>query len=73
MKIAIITLDMHLARAVAQVKAELAREIPGLSLTLHAAADWEADPAALERCRTDIAPSASRARQRRQRTQRRRT
>ena len=55
MKIAIITLDMHLARAVAQVKAELAREIPGLSLTLHAAADWEADPAALERCRTDIA------------------
>lgn len=57
MRIAIITLDMHLARAVAQVKSELAREIPGLALTLHAAADWEADPAALDRCRAAIADS----------------
>ena len=33
----------------------LARDIPGLPLTLHAAAEWENNPAALERCKADIA------------------
>ena len=54
-RVAIVTLDMHLARVVTQAQSVLAREIPGLSLTLHAAADWDNNPAALERCKTDIA------------------
>lgn len=55
MHIAVVTLDMHLARAFARVRTALAREIPGLVLSLHAAADWEADPTALEQCREAIA------------------
>ncbi len=55
MRVVIVTMDMHLARVVAQARATLAREIPGLTLTLHAAADWENNPASLERCKTDIA------------------
>jgi magnesium chelatase subunit H len=53
--VVIVTLDRHLARVVASAHAALAREIPGLTLTLHAAAEWENEPAALERCRADIA------------------
>ena len=55
MRVVIVTLDMHLARVVRQARALLARDIPGLELTLHAAAEWENNPAALERCKTDIA------------------
>jgi magnesium chelatase subunit H len=33
----------------------LTADQPGLNLSLHAAADWTHDPAALERCRDDIA------------------
>jgi len=53
-RVVIITLDQHLARVVTQAQAILAREIAGLSMTLHAAADWESNPAALERCKADI-------------------
>jgi magnesium chelatase subunit H len=53
-RVVIVTLDMHLARVVTQAQSVLAREIPGLTLTLHAAAEWENNPAALERCKTDI-------------------
>ncbi|MEL6968517.1 MAG: DUF3479 domain-containing protein, partial [Pseudomonadota bacterium] len=31
------------------------RELPGLSLSFHAAVDWDRMPGALERCKTDIA------------------
>ncbi len=55
MRVTIVTLDMHLARAIAQVQRDLRREIPGLSLSLHAAADWDGDPASLARCEADIA------------------
>ena len=55
MRVVIVTLDMHLARVVKLARAQLARDIPGLELTLHAAAEWENNPAALERCKTDIA------------------
>ena len=55
MRVSIITLDSHLSRVVAQAREALRRDIPGLVLTLHAAADWETNPAALERCKTDIA------------------
>ncbi len=54
-RIVIVTLDQHLARVAMQAQAILADEICGLTLTLHAAADWENNPASLERCKADIA------------------
>jgi magnesium chelatase subunit H len=54
-RVAIVTMDMHLSRVVMAARAKLAREIPGLALSLHAAAEWENNPAALERCKADIA------------------
>jgi magnesium chelatase subunit H len=50
----IVTLDHHLAGTVARVKQSLAREYPGLSLSLHAASDWNTNPAALAACKEDI-------------------
>ncbi len=50
-----VTLDKHLGRVVDQAREALRAEIPGLRLTLHAAADWENNPAALEQCKQDIA------------------
>jgi magnesium chelatase subunit H len=53
--VVIVTLDHHLASAVARVERSLAKAIPGLSLSLHAAADWSARPATLKACMEDIA------------------
>ncbi len=36
----LVTLDAHLAEAFAQVREQLARELPQLDLRLHVAADW---------------------------------
>ena len=55
MRVVIVTMDNHLAGAVERARATLARELPGLDLCLHAAADWGRDGTALERCRADIA------------------
>ena len=54
-RVVIVTLDSHLASATERARTALARELPGLELRLHAAADWGDDPAALARCREDIA------------------
>lgn len=54
-RVAIVTLDNHLAAAVRRAEAALRREIPGLCVTLHAAADWADDAAALAACREAIA------------------
>ncbi len=50
----IVTLDNHLAGAVDRARRKLQREIPGLDLSFHAAADWN-DPEALKRCLDAIA------------------
>ncbi len=50
----IVTLDNHLAGAVDRARRTLARDIPGLDLAFHAAADWN-DPAALKSCLDSIA------------------
>ncbi len=50
----IVTLDSHLAGAIDRARPELERAIPGLQLSLHAAAEWGGDEAALARCRADI-------------------
>ena len=52
-RVTIVTLDDHLAGAVDRAAGMLAREMPGLVLTLHAAADFE-HAAALSRCIDDI-------------------
>jgi magnesium chelatase subunit H len=54
-RVTIVTLDSHLSRVVAKARDVLKRDMPGLTLSLHAAADWETNPAKLERCKADIA------------------
>jgi magnesium chelatase subunit H len=54
-RVVIVTLDSHLASACARAEARLRRDWPGLTLTLHAAAEWGETPDALNRCRADIA------------------
>jgi len=54
MRVVIVTMDSHLASAAERAHRTLARTLPGLMLTVHAAAEWGGDSAALERCRNDI-------------------
>ncbi len=54
-RVVLVTMDTHLATAAASVRAALRREIPGLDLVIHAAAEWLGDAEALEACRADIA------------------
>ncbi len=54
-RVTLVTLDSHMASAVARAEAVLRREIPGLQLSMHAVADWGDDPSAAERCQADIA------------------
>lgn len=51
----IITLDRHLEAAVERAGKALAKEAPGMTLSLHAAVDWQRDPAKLERVKAAIA------------------
>ena len=51
----IVTLDSHLASAVARANEVLAHEIPGLRITLHAASEWGQNPELLDECLDDIA------------------
>ena len=54
-RVVIITLDAHAAGPVARASERLARDFPGLSIAIHAAAGWAEDPASLELARQDIA------------------
>ena len=54
-RVVIVTMDTHLTNATERARAQLQRSMPGLTLTLHAAAEWSSDNDALERCRADIA------------------
>jgi magnesium chelatase subunit H len=54
MRVVIVTMDTHLAAAVDRARTALLRDLPGLTLTLHAASEWAADETALARCREDI-------------------
>ena len=55
MRVVIVTLDNHLSGVVERAAKSLARKLPGLELSLHAAANWAANPQSLENCRADIA------------------
>ena len=54
-RVAIVTLDSHMASAVARAAEILRHEMPGLELSLHALTDCADDDAAAEACRRDIA------------------
>ncbi len=53
-RVVIVTLDNHLAGLVRHAEASLKPEIPGLSISLHAATDWGDNTAAREACIADI-------------------
>ena len=55
LKFVIITLDSHLAGAVAEATAMVAPQLPTLDLRVHVASDWPGNPALLQRCLADIA------------------
>ena len=55
LRVAVITMDTHLASATQLAAADLARECPGLRLSLHAASEWTASDSKLRHCLDDIA------------------
>jgi len=55
MHVVLVTMDSHLVSAVARARRKLTGMLPGLTLKVHAAAEWGDDAGALERCRQDIA------------------
>ena len=55
LRVVLVTMDSHLASAAARAHRQLARAVPGLSLSVHAAAEWTDEPEALRRCNEDIA------------------
>ena len=53
--VVLLTLDRHVAGPVARVTPSLERNFPGLSIIVHAAAEWEKDPSSLAAAKADIA------------------
>jgi magnesium chelatase subunit H len=53
-RVVIVTLDSHAAGPAARVADRLAGDFPGLSIAIHAAAEWSENPAALEAARDDV-------------------
>lgn len=50
----IVTLDAHLAGAFERARQALRRDLPGLDLRMHVAADWDQCAEAVERCCADL-------------------
>jgi magnesium chelatase subunit H len=55
LRVVIVTLDNHLAGAVERAQAQFSAAGSGITITLHAAADWGCEPRALERVLAAIA------------------
>ena len=55
LSLVIVTMDTHLASSVERARLRLARELPQLSISLHAASEYASNPVALARCRKDLA------------------
>ncbi len=53
-RVVIVTLDHHVAGPAARVSDRLTAEFPGLSVSVHAAAEWAENPQALEEARLAI-------------------
>ena len=54
-RIVLVTMDSHLSSAALRAEAELRRDLPGLTLAVHSADQWAADPERLADCHRDIA------------------
>ena len=54
-RVVIVTMDTHLASAVERARKTLAKDLPGLTLSLHAASEYAGNDALVARCRSDIA------------------
>lgn len=54
-KVVIVTMDTHVATATDRARRRLAADMPGLSLSVHAASEFTTSPKALEACRAAIA------------------
>jgi len=54
LRVVVVTMDTHVATATLRARAALARQHPGISLSMHAASEWSASETALEACRDDI-------------------
>ena len=55
LRFVIVTMDSHLSTATARAAERLAKEMPGFSLSIHAADEWGSEPKALEHCLQEIA------------------
>lgn len=51
----VITLDAHAAGPAARIAPRLARDFPGIEISVHAAAEWAENPAALARAKAAVA------------------
>ena len=54
-RVVFITLDNHIVAAVDDARKALAKDLPGLTLSVHAATDWSESSEKLARCRAAIA------------------
>ncbi|MFN4225902.1 MAG: magnesium chelatase subunit H [Hyphomonas sp.] len=54
-RVVVLSLDSHLAAAVRAAEASLRRTLPGLTLSFHAASDWDRSPAGPAQAQADIA------------------
>ena len=55
LNLVIVTMDTHLASSVERARLRLSRELPQLTISLHAASEYATNAAALARCRSDLA------------------
>ncbi|MFN5996945.1 MAG: magnesium chelatase subunit H [Paracoccaceae bacterium] len=51
----IVTLDAHAAGPAQRVAGRLAKDFPGIAISVHAAAEWAENPASLARAKADVA------------------
>ena len=49
--IVVVTLDQHAAGPAARIAPRLTKDFPGLTISIHAAAEWAENPASLARCK----------------------
>ena len=54
-RVVVVSMDTHLSSSFERVRAQLTRDLPGLVLSQHAAAEYAGNEAAIARCRSDIA------------------
>ncbi len=54
-RVVLVTMDSHMVSAGARAQARLRETMPGLTLTIHAAAEWSGNEEKLARCNADIA------------------